>query len=143
MMCIDVKRARCWKYLPADSHIPFPLDSTFQPSRIAVATGLSFLNTLWTRSEDSFPILIENNKNHHITIPKGRIGFSSTDMVDRDETKYQMRSPYDLTTAIISTDERYNDCFLLHSTVPAQSSEDFLQIIYGTEAALIQQPNSI
>ena len=64
-------------------------------------------------------------------------------MVDRDEPKYQIRSPYELTNAIISTDERYNDCFLLHSTVPAQNSDDFLQIIYGTEDSVLQQPNSI
>ena len=86
---------------------------------------------------------MENNKNHQITLPKGRIGFSSLDVVDQDETKYQIRSLYELRNAIISTDERCNDCFLLHSTVPAQSSEDFLQIIYGTEASIIQQPNSI
>ena len=64
-------------------------------------------------------------------------------MVDRDEPQYQIRSPYELTNAIISTDERYNDCFLLHSTVPAQSSDDFLKIIYGTEDSILQQPNSI
>ena len=86
---------------------------------------------------------MENNKNHQITLPKGRIGFSSLDVVDRDEPKYQIRSPYELTNAIISTDERYNDCFLLHSTVPAQNSDDFLQIVYGTEDSILQQPNSI
>ena len=107
------------------------------------ATGLSFINTLCTRSECNLPILMENNKNHQITLPKGRIGFSSLDVVDRDEPKYQIRSPYELTNAIISTDERYNDCFLLHSTVPAQKSDEFLQIIYGTEDSILQQPNSI
>ena len=85
---------------------------------------------------------MENNKNQQITLPKGRIGFSSLDVVDRDEPKYQIRSPYELTNAI-STDERYNDCFLLHSTVPAQNSDEFLQIIYGTEHSILQQPNSI
>ena len=53
-----------------------------------------------------------------------------------------MRGPYELTNAIISTDERYNDCFLLHSTVPAQGSDEFLKIIYGTEDSILQ-PNSI
>ena len=64
-------------------------------------------------------------------------------MFDRDELEYQILSPYELTKAIISTDERYKDCFLLHSTVPAQSSDEFLQIIYGTEDSILQQPNSI
>ena len=71
-----------------------PPGSTFQPNRTAVATGLSFVNTLCTRFECNLPILMENNKNHQITLPKGRIGFSSLDVVDRDEPKYQIRSPY-------------------------------------------------
>ena len=132
-MCIDAKSARCWKYSPTDTLTHFPPGSTFQPNRNAVATGLSFINTLCTRSGRNLPILMENNKNHQITLPKGRIGFSSLDVVDRDEPKYQIRSPYELTNAIISTDERYNDCFLLHSTVPAQSSDDFLQITRSEE----------
>ena len=86
---------------------------------------------------------MENNKNHQITIPKGRIGFSSLDVVDRDEPKYEIPSPYELTNANISTNERHNDCFLLHSSVLAQSSDKFLQIIYGTEDSILQQPNSI
>ena len=142
-MYIDAKSARCWKYSPTDSHIHFPPGSTFQPNRTAVATGLSFLKILCTHSEDSLPIFMENNKNHQITIPKGRMGFSSFDVVDRDEPKYQIPSPYELTNAIISTDERYNGCFLLHSTVPAQNSNDVLQIIYGTEASISRQPSSI
>ena len=86
---------------------------------------------------------MQNNKNHQVTIPKGRIRFSSLDVVDRDEPKYQIRSPYELTNAIVSTDERYKDCFLLHSTVPAQSSEDFLQIFYRTRDSIFNQPISI
>ena len=140
-MCIGAKSASCWKYSPTDSHLRFPPGSTFQPNRTAVATGLSFINTLCTRFERNLPILMEKKKNHQITLPKVRIGFSSLDVVDRDEPKNQIRRPHELTNAIISTDERYNDCFLLHLTVPAQSSDDFLQIIYGTEVSILQQPN--
>ena len=86
---------------------------------------------------------MENNKNHQITLPRGRIGFSSLDVLDREEPKYQIRSPYESTNAIITTDERYNDCFLLNSTIPAQSGDEFLQIVYGNESSIIQQPNSI
>ena len=93
-MCIVAKSARCWKFSPTDSHILFPPGSTFLPNRNAVASGLSFIKTLCTRSERNLPILMENNKNHQITLPKGRIRFSSPDVVDRDEPKYQIRSPY-------------------------------------------------
>ena len=142
-MCIDAKSARCWKHSPTDTHIHFQSGSPFQPNRTAVATGLSLINTLCTWSERNLPILMENNKNHQITLPKGQIGFSSLDVVYRHEPKHQIRSPYELTNAIISTDERYNVCFFLHSTVPAQNSDDSLQIIYGTEDSILQQPNSI
>ena len=142
-MCIDAESDSCWKYSPTDTQMHFPPSSTFQPNRTAVATGLSFINTLCTRSACNLPILMEKSKNHQITLPKGRIGLSSPDVVDRDEPKNQIRSPSELMNALISTNERYNDCFLLHSTVPAQSSDDFLQIIYGTKDSIIQKPNSI
>ena len=142
-MYIDAKSTRCWKYSPEDSQIHFPPGSTFQPNRLAVSTGLSFINTLCTRSEQNLPILMENNKNHQITLPRGKIGFSSLEVLDREEPKYQIRSPYELTNAIIATEERNNDSFLLHSTIPAQSGDEFLHIVYGNENSIIQQPNSI
>ena len=142
-MCIEAKSDRCWKYYPADMQTHFPPGSTFRPNRDAVAAGLSFINTLCTRSERSLPILMENNKNQQITLPEEQTGPSFLNVVDKDEHKYQIRSPYELADVIISTDERYNDCFLLHSTVLAQSSDEFLQIIYGTEGSILQQPISI
>ena len=142
-MYIDAKKVRCWKYTPKDSQIHFPPGSTFQLNRQAVSFGLSFVNSLCTRSGKSLVVLMENNKNHQITLPRGRSGFSSLDVLDQKEPKYQIRSPYELTNAIIATDERYNDCFLLQSTIPAQSSDEFLQIVYGTETSIIQQSNSI
>ena len=86
---------------------------------------------------------MESNSNHRKTRTNGPIGFSSFYVVDRDEPKNQIGIPYKLTNAIIDTDERYKDWFLLHSTVPAQSSDHLLQIIYGTEKSVLQQPNSI
>ena len=48
-----------------------------------------------------------------------------------------------MTNAIITTDHKYNDCFLLHSTIPAQSPYDCLQTIHGTEDSILQQPHFI
>ena len=62
-MCIDAMRARCWKYLPKDTHTHFPPGSTFQRNRNAVATGLSFIQTIYTWSERSLPTLVEITKN--------------------------------------------------------------------------------
>ena len=142
-MHVDAKSARCWKYSPRDPSSLFPPGSTFQPNREAVSTGPIFVNIICTQPEPTLPILIENKKNHQITLPKGRIGFSSLDVIDKEEPKYQNRNPYELTNAIITTDDKYNDCFFLHSTIPAQSPDDCLQIIHGTEDSILQQPHSL
>ena len=142
-MLVDAKSARCWKYSTEDPNSLFPPGSTFQPNREAVATGLIFVNVIGTPLEPTLPILIENKKNRQITLPKGRTGFSSLDVADKEERKYQIRNSYELTNAIIQTDDKYNDCFLLHSTIPAQSPGDCLQIIHGTEDSILQQPHSL
>ena len=50
-MCIDAISACCCKYSPEGTHEHFPPASTFRPIRIALATGLSIINTLSTPSE--------------------------------------------------------------------------------------------
>ena len=142
-MHVDAKSARCGKYSPEDPKSLFPPGSTFQPNREAVSTGLIFVNIICTQHEPTLPILIENNKNHQITLHKGRIGFSSLDEADKEEPKYQIRNPYELANGIITTDDKYNDCFVLHTTIPAQSPDFFLQIIHATEDSILQQPHSI
>ena len=142
-MYVDAKSARCWKYSPGDPKSLFPPGSTFRPNREAVSTGLIFVNITCTQPEPTLPNLIENNKNHQMTLSKGGIGFSSLDVADKEEIKYQIRNPYELTNAIITTSDEFNDCFLLHSTLPAQSPDDCLQIICGTENSILQQPHPI
>ena len=142
-MHIEAKSARYWKYSPEDPHSHFPPGSICLPNRNAVPIGLSFVNVLCTQSESKLPILMENNKNHHFTLPKGRIGFSSLDVSDKGEPKHQIRDSYELTNAIFSPNEQYNDCFLLHSTIPSQLTDEFLQKVYGNENSSLEQPNSI
>ena len=143
-MHVDAKSARCWKYPPGDpKSLIRPGSSFFQPNREDVSTGLTFVNIICTQPEPTLPILIENNKNHQKTLPKGRIRFSYLDVADEEEPQYQNRNPYKLTNAIITTDNKYNDCFLLHSTTPAQSPDDCLQINHGTKDSILQQPHSI
>ena len=58
-----------------------------RPNRRAVGTGLNFVNVLCTKFEKLLPILLENNKNHKITVTKGRMGFPSLDVKEKDEPK--------------------------------------------------------
>ena len=76
-------------------------------------------------------------------MPKGRIGFCSLDVSDKDVPKHQIRDPHELTNAILSTNDQNNDCFLLHSTIPSHLPDEFLQINYGNENSILEQPNSI
>ena len=117
-MHIETKSARCWKYSPEYSHAHFPPGSTFHPNRNAVATRLTFVDVFCIQSESKLPMLMENKKNHQITLPQNRNGFSSLDASDIDEPKYQIHDPFELTIAILPTNEQYNDCFLVHSTFP-------------------------
>ena len=138
-MHFEAKSARCWKYSREDPLAHSLPGSVFHPSRNAVVTGLKFINVLCTQSESKLPIPKENNKKHQLILPKGRIGFSPLDMSDNDETKYQVRDHFEPTNAILLTNEQYNDCFLIHSTIPSPSSEEFLQIVYGNENLIVRR----
>ena len=141
-MLVDVKNARCWKYSHGYPKFLFRLGSIFQPNREALPTGLIFVKIICTQPGPTFPIMIENNKNHQITLPKRRVYFPFLDVVDKEEPKYQIRNPYELANAIVTTDEKCNDCFLLHSTIPAQSPDDCQQEIHGTKDSILQQLHS-
>ena len=102
-MRIEARSTKCWKFSTEDSHAHLPPGSNFHPNRDAVATGLTFVKAICTQPESKLPILMKNNKNHRITVPKDRIDFSSMDVSDTDEPKHQIRDPYELTKAILST----------------------------------------
>ena len=141
-MHVDAKSARCWKYSSGDSNSVFPPGSIIQNNRVTLSTGLIFVNIICTQPERTLPILIENIKKRQITLPKRRIGLSSLDLADEEERKYQNRNPYEFTNAKITTDDKYKNCFLLHSPIPAQTSDDCLKIIHGTENSIMPQPHS-
>ena len=140
---VHAKSARCSKYSPGCPKTHFPSGSSFQLNKEAVSTGLIFVNITCTQLELTLPILIENNKIYQITLPKERIGFSSLEVTDKEERKYQVRNPYELTNAIITAGDKYKDCFLLNSTTSAQSSDDCLRFINGTGGSELKKPPSI
>ena len=142
-MHVDAKSASCSISSHGDPKPLFLPGSTFQTDRKTVSTALIFVNIICLQPESTLPKQIENNKNHQITLPKGWIRFSSLNVVDEQDPKYHIRNPYELTKVILSTDAKYNDCFLLHLTIPAKSPDDCLQTIHGTENLIMQRPHSI
>ena len=142
-MYIEPKTTRCYKFAPKNTNNSFPPGSTFLPNRKAVSTGLNFINVLCTRFEKTLPIVMENNKNHTITLVKGTIGYSMLDVLDQEIPKYQIRNPTELAYAILNENEEYNDCFLLHSTIPSQDMNDCLRIEGGNSKTILSRPDPI
>ena len=86
---------------------------------------------------------MENNKNHTITLGKGTIGYSMLDVIDKEIPKYQIRKPTELAYTILSENEEYNDCFLLHATIPSQDLNDCIRIEGGNSTTILNRPDSI
>ena len=76
MMWIDAKSACSWNtFTQTLKHISHQV-LLFNQIDMLWLLAYHLQNTLCTRSEDSCPILMENNKNHQIILPKGQNGFS-------------------------------------------------------------------
>ena len=117
---IDAKTSRVWKNSSEDKSKGFPPGTTFVPHRHSVKSGLIFVNLLCTQSENCPPILMENNRNHQITLIKGVIGYSSLDVSDYDRPKGQIKDCVQIVNSILAEKNQNNDGFLLHSTIPCE-----------------------
>ena len=108
---IDAKTSRVWKYSSEDKSQNFPPGTTFIPHRHSVKSGLDFVNVLCTQPENYLPILMENNRNHQITLNRGVIGYSSLAISDCDRPKYQVRDCVRMVNSILTENDQYNECF--------------------------------
>ena len=141
---IDAKTSRVWKYSSEDKSKNFPPGTTFVHHRQSVKSGLDFVNGLCAQSENYLPTLMENNRNHQITLNKGVIGYSSLDISDRDRPKYQMRDCVQMVNSILTENDQYNESFLLYSTVPCEPDlQDKIQILNGNDETIFQANTAI
>ena len=77
-----------------------------------------FINTVCTQKEKTLPILIENHKNHPITLNKGIIGYAVCDLVlSRDTRKFKMRDCSEFAYSILNKYEELDNCFMLSTVV--------------------------
>ena len=141
---IDAKTSRVWKYSSEDKSKKIPSGTTFDPHRHSVKSGLDFVKVLCTQSKNYLPILMENYRNHQITLNKGVIGYSSLDISDSDRPKYQIRDCVQMDNSILTEKDQYNECFRLHSTVPREpDSQDKIQILNRNDEIIFQANNAI
>ena len=83
-----------------------------------------FIDTVFTQKEKTLPILIENHKNHPITLNKGIIGYALCDLVlSRDTRKFNMRDCSEFAYSILNKYEELDNYFML-STVVNSVQED-------------------
>ena len=85
---------------------------------------------------------MENNRNHQITLNKGVIGYSPLDISDYDRPKYQIKDCIQMVNSILTENDQYNECFLLHCTVPCEPDmQDKIQIL--NDETIIQANTAI
>ena len=141
---IDAKTSWVWKYSSEDKSKNFPPGTTFVSHRHSVKIGLDFVNVLCTQSENHLPILMENNRNHQITLNKGVIGYSSLNVSDHDRPKYQIRDCVQMVNSILTENDQYNERFLIHATVPCEPDlQDKIQILNGNGETIFQANTAI
>ena len=141
---IDAKTSTVWKYSWEGKSRNFPPGTTFLPHRHSVKSGLDFVNVLCTQSENCLPFLMENSRNYQITLNKGVNGYSSLDISDRDRPKYQIKDCIQKVSSILSENDQWNECFLLHSTVPCKPHlQDEIQILNRNDETIFQANTAI
>ena len=141
---IVAKTSRVYKYQPEDEQTNFASGTTFIPHQKVANSGLDFVNVLCTQSEQYLPILMENNKNHQITLDKGILGYSSLDILDFERPKYQRKDCVKMVDCILSENDQYNECFLLHSTLPHEPDfRDGIRIINGNDDTIFENQTAV
>ena len=93
----------------------FPKGTSFVPNRTTVKTELCFINTICTKKEKHIPLLIENHKNHQVTLNKGIIGFTMCDITNNAQ-EYSIRDCNEFTHSVINRCEELDSCFMLNTT---------------------------
>ena len=88
---IDAKTSRVYIYRPEDGQTNFAPGTILIPHQKVANSGLDFVNILCAQSEEYLPILMENNKNHQITLDKGTLGYSALDILDFEQPKNQKK----------------------------------------------------
>ena len=141
---INAKTSRLWKYSSEEKSKSFPPGTTFNTHPQSVKSGLDFVNILFTQSKNYLPILMENNRNQQITLNKGVIGYSSLGISDYDRPKYQTKDCIQMVNSILTENDQYNKCFLLHSTVPCEPDmQDKIQRLNGNDETIFQANTAI
>ena len=122
-------------YKHQNTDLCYPKGTSFLPHKNTLKTELEFINTVCTQKEKTLPILIENHKNHPISLNKGIIGYAVCDLVlSRDTRKFNMRDCSEFAYSILNKYEELDNCFMLSTVVnsvqEAESTESDSCIIY-------------
>ena len=76
---------------------------------------MCFIKTICTEKEKHIPLLIENRKNHQVTLNKGIIEFTICDITNNAQ-KYSIRDCNEFTYSAINRCEELDSCFMLNTT---------------------------
>ena len=113
---IPARSTYLYKHL-AEPNSYFEKGNTFLPHKNTTKTELVFINTVCTQIEQSLPILIENQKDHPVTLNKYVLGYAVTDIQGYEDKKFAIQDCDEFTTRILNESSEFDGCFMLNTVV--------------------------
>ena len=113
---IPARSTYLYKHL-AEPNSYFEKGTTFLPHKNTTKTELVFINTVCTQIEQSLPILIENQKDHPVTLNKCVLGYAVTDIQGDEDKIFAIHDCDEFTTRILNESSEFDSCFMLNTVV--------------------------
>ena len=113
---IPARSTYLYKHL-AEPNSYFEKGTTFLPHKNTAKTDLVFINTVCTQIEQSLPILIENQKDHPVTLIKCVLGYAVTDIQGYEDKIFAIHDCDEFTTRILNESSEFDSCFMLNTVV--------------------------
>ena len=98
---IPARSTYLYKHL-AEPNSYFEKGTKFLPHKNTTKTELVFINTVCTQIEQSLPILIENQKDHPVTLNKCVLGYAVTDIQGYEDKIFAIHDCDEFTTRILN-----------------------------------------
>ena len=99
----------------AEPNSYFEKGTTFVPHKNT--TELVFINTVCTQIEQNLPILIENQKDHPVTLNKCVLGYAVTDTQGYEDKIFAIHDCDEFTTRFLNESSEIDSCFMPNTVV--------------------------
>ena len=95
----------------------FEKRTTFLTHMKTTKTELVFINTVLTQIEQSLPIVIENQKDHPVTLNKCVLGHAVTDIQGYEDKIFAIHDCDEFSTRFLNESSEFDSCSMLNTVV--------------------------